>query len=70
MRHYNRNERRNAFRAAIIAAGIDIEKDFFALSFSEIDKVDEIRRVFGYDGRNYLGRSRCRQFYYSAQAAK
>ena len=59
--------RRNAFRKAIISAGIDIEKDFFSLSFSEISKVDEIRKSFGFSGNNYLGRSKARQFYYAAQ---
>ena len=59
--------RRTAFANALIDAGIDISKDFFALSFSEIDKVDKIRRMFGYDGKNYLGRSKARQFYYAAQ---
>lgn len=59
--------RRTAFANALINEGIDISKDFFSLSFSEIDKVDKIRRMFGYDGRNYLGRSKARQFYYDAQ---
>lgn len=64
------NARRAAFAAAIKAAGIDLNKDFFALDFSEISKVDEIRKTFRYDGKNYLGRSRARQFYYAAQAVK
>lgn len=64
------NARRAAFAAAIKAAGIDLNKDFFALDFSEISKIDEIRKTFRYDGKNYLGRSRARQFYYAAQTAK
>lgn len=64
------NARRAAFAAAIKAAGIDLNKDFFALDFSEISKIDEIRKTFNYSGKNYLGRSRARQFYYAAQAAK
>lgn len=64
------NNRRNAFRAAAVAAGLDTTKDFFALSFAEIDKLNEIRKSFEYSGRNYLGRSRCRQFWYAIQAAK
>ena len=59
--------RRNAFRNAIINEGIDINKDFFSLSFEEISKVDEIRKSFGFSGDNYLGRSKARQFWYSAQ---
>ena len=65
-----RNDRRRAFAAAITAAGIDLQKDFFSLDMAQISKIDEIRRLFGYDGTNYLGRSKARQFYYSAQAAK
>lgn len=59
--------RRTAFAKAIKDNGIDINKDFYSLSFEEISKVDEIRKSFGYDGSNYLGRSRVRQFWYSAQ---
>ena len=62
--------RRRAFRAAVVAAGLNPETDFFALDFSEIAKVDEIRKSFNFSGRNYLGRSRCRQFWYAVQAAK
>lgn len=65
-----RNARRIAFRNAIISAGIDIKKDFFALSYADIDKIEAIRKTFGYDGSNHLGRSKARQFYYSAQSAK
>ena len=65
-----RNARRAAFKNALIAAGIDTTKDFFALSFADIDKVDAIRKTFNYSGRNYLGRSRARQFYYAAQHAE
>lgn len=64
------NARRAAFSAAIKAAGIDLNKDFFSLDFSEISKIDEIRKTFRYDGKNYSGRSKARQFYYAAQAAK
>lgn len=64
------NARRNAFRAAAIAAGLDTNKDFFALTFGEISTLDTIRKSFNYSGKNYLGRSRCRQFWYAIQAAK
>lgn len=59
--------RRTAFANAIISKGIDISKDFYELSFEEISQVDEIRKSFGFDGSNYLGRSKARQFWYSAQ---
>ena len=64
------NARRRAFAAALVNAGIDLDKDFFALDFSQIHTVDEIRKSFNYSGKNYLGRSPARQFYYSAQNAK
>lgn len=63
--------KRNVFFAqALKAAGIDLTKDFFCLSSSEVSKVDEIRRAFRYSGKNSVGRSPARQFYYSAQAAE
>ena len=62
--------RRKLFADALTAAGIDLNKDFFELSSGEISKVDEIRRAFRYSGKNSVGRSLARQFYYSAQAAK
>lgn len=62
--------RRKLFADALTAAGIDLNKDFFELSSGEISKVDEIRRAFRYSGKNNIGRSPARQFYYSAQAAK
>lgn len=62
--------RNKYFADAVKAAGIDLNKDYFSLSFNEIDKIEEIRRVFGYSGKNYLGRSKTRQFYYAAQKGK
>lgn len=59
--------RNKYFADAIKAAGIDLNKDFFTLSFSDISKVNEIRRAFKYSGKNSVGRSRARQFYYAAQ---
>jgi hypothetical protein len=64
------NNRRTAFAAAIRAAGLDLNKDFFQLSFSEISTLDDIRKSFKYSGKNNLGRSCCRQFWYSAQMAR
>lgn len=61
--------RRNKFFAqAIKNAGLDLTKDYFSLSSYEISIVDTIRKSFNYSGRNYLGRSRSRQFWYAAQA--
>lgn len=62
--------RNKYFKEALNAAGLNTEKDFFSLSGSEITKVDEIRRAFKYSGRNSIGRSPARQFWYAAQRAK
>lgn len=62
--------RNKYFKEAAINAGLDVEKDFFSLSCSEVSKVDEIRRMFKYSGRNYIGRSPARQFWYAIQRAK
>ena len=59
--------RNQFFAQAIKEACIDLEKDFFELTNSEISKVDDIRKSFHYSGRNNLGRSACRQFWYAAQ---
>lgn len=60
-------KRNDLFKRAAIDAGLDVTKDYFSLSSSEISKVDEIRRAFRYSGRNYLGRSKTRQFWYAIQ---
>ena len=61
--------RRNKFFAQTIKnAGLDLTKDYFSLSSYEISIVDTIRKSFNYSGRNYLGRSRSRQFWYAAQS--
>lgn len=62
--------RNKYFADALTAAGIDLNKDYFSLSFAEISKVEEIRKVFKYSGANSIGRSKTRQFYYAAQKGK
>ena len=62
-----RTKRNELFANAVKVAGIDIEKDFFALSSDDVRKVEEIRKAFRYSGKNYLGRSRVRQFWYACQ---
>lgn len=59
--------RNDLFKLAAINAGLDITKDYFSLTFSEIAKVDEIRKAFRYSGENSLGRSKTRQFWYAIQ---
>lgn len=62
-----RNNRNNEFAAAAVAAGLDPKKCYFSLSSDEVQTVDQIRKMFGYSGYNYMGRSRCRQFWYAIQ---
>lgn len=59
--------RNNLFKLAAINACLDITKDYFSLTFSEIAKVDEIRKAFRYSGKNSMGRSKTRQFWYAIQ---
>jgi len=50
--------RRNKyFCDALKNAGIDIKKDYFSLTSSEISTVEEIRKAFKYSGKNCIGRS-------------
>lgn len=60
-------KRNELFKQAAIGAGLDITKDYFSLTFAEIAKVEELRKAFKYSGRNYLGRSKTRQFWYAIQ---
>lgn len=60
-------KRNDLFKRAAIDAGLDVTKDYFSLSSSDIAKVEELRKVFKYSGRNYLGRSKTRQFWYAIQ---
>ncbi len=62
-----RTKRNELFANAVKGAGIDIKKDFFVLSSDDVRKVEEIRKSFRYSGKNYLGRSRVRQFWYACQ---
>ena len=61
--------KRNYYASALQAAGLDLKKDFFSLTYREIDIVDNVRRSFGYNYRSPLGRSVCRSFWYAAQKA-
>lgn len=61
-------KRNRFFAERLQAAGLDLTKDYFSLSSYDISIVDTIRKSFNYSGRNYLGRSRSRQFWYAAQA--
>ena len=63
-------QRNKYFADALRNANVDLEKDYFALSSDEVRKVEEIRKVFKYNGKNYLGRSKTQQFYYAAQKEK
>jgi hypothetical protein len=63
-------KRNSLFAAEIKKAGIDLNKDFYELTNTEIFKVDEIRKSLKYSGYNTLMRSKVRQFWYAAQKAK
>ena len=64
------NARRLSFRGAILAAGIDIDTDFFVLSMDEISKIHDLAKVFKYRRPAGFPGSLARAFYYSAQRAK
>lgn len=66
----NLNSRRAAFAAAIIAAGIDLNTDFFALPLSDLSKLAGLARSFNYRRPAGYPGSLARAFYYSAQRAK
>ena len=70
MKQTTTNNRRRAFRAAIEAAGIDMNTDFFALSFSDIAALDNLARVYRYRRPASFPGSTARAFFYSAQRAK
>ena len=70
MKQSSINARRPQFRAAILAAGIDLDTDFFALSTDEISKVHDLAKVFKYRRPAGYPGSLARAFYYSAQRAK
>lgn len=59
--------RNKQFARALKDNRIDLNADYFELTDNEISIVDKFRRKFRYNGRNSLGRSATRQFYYAAQ---
>lgn len=64
------NTRRAQFAAAIIAAGIDLNTDFFTLPHADLVKLADLTKVLKYKKpANYPG-CLARAFYYSAQKAK
>ena len=67
---HNLSARRAAFAAAIVAAGIDLNTDFYALPLSSLSILADLARAFNY--RRPAGYPGClaRAFYYSAQRAK
>ncbi len=64
------NNRRHAFLAAIEAAGINTNTDFFALSFSDLATLAELAKVYKYRKPASFPGSTARAFYYSALMAK
>lgn len=70
MKQSKTNERRRAFLAAIEAAGIDTNTDFFALSFSDLATLATLAKNFKYRKPASFPGSLARAFYYSALMAK
>ena len=64
------NNRRRAFKDAIIAAGINPETEFFALSFGEIATLHDLAESFNFRKSASFPGSLARAFYYSALMAK
>ena len=64
------NARRREFRAAVLAAGIDINTDFFALPLAAVSTLHDLAKVFKYRRPAGYPGSLARAFYYSAQRAK
>lgn len=63
------NEKRNMWKNEIAASGVDTDKDYFALSFSERDIVKAIMNKYNYKGTHSF-KSRLQMFWYSMQCAK
>ena len=63
-------QRNQLFAEVLKSKGINLDMDYFQLSGTELTIVEEVRKSFRYSGKNYLGRSKTRQFYYAAQKAK
>lgn len=70
MKQTTTNNRRRAFLAAIEAAGIDTNKDFYTLSFSDLAILADLARAFKYRKPASFPGSLSRAFYYSALMAK
>lgn len=54
-------------RIAVDYYGLDLDLDYFVLENEEYALLNKLQKVTGYDGRNYLGRSKQRQFWYYLQ---
>lgn len=48
--------------------GLNLKKDFFELSGTELHTLEDFKKVCNYKGDNELGRSRLRQFFYHLQS--
>ena len=70
MKQSNTNNRRRAFKAAILAAGINPETDFFTLSFDDLATLARLAKDFKYRKPASFPGSLARAFYYSALMAK
>ncbi len=62
--------RNKEFAAALTAAGLDLNKNYYSLCDNDLRTVEKIRKMFNYSGRNYLGRLPREQFWYAAQRGR
>ena len=62
--------RRAAYRAAAVAAGLDVTKNYFALSWDELNNLQWIADLYKYTSSSTTGRSRLQAFWYAIQAGE
>lgn len=58
------------FHEKLTNAGINTSKDFYEHDLTTQSKIEEIRKQSNFSGKNSLGRSPNRQFYYAAQRGR
>lgn len=63
----NIKAKRKQFANALQIMGINLNCDYYELTHHQQLVVDEVRKNFGYSGKNAAGREPSRQFYYAAQ---
>lgn len=62
--------RRAAYRAAAVVAGLDVTKNYFSLSWDELENLRWIADLYKYTSKSTTGRTRLQAFWYAIQAGK